>query len=64
MKNLFYSMLFISTTAFVACSDSSNSHDSHDNDGHNHSVSNEDIPVIKVEMQTDSMFQEHVDAIV
>ncbi len=63
MKSLFYVMLFISTTAFIACNDNGNSHNDHDHDGHEHGTSNEDIPVVKAEMETDSMFQEHIDVI-
>jgi|GEM_PF-1325140 len=63
MKSLFYVMLFISTTAFIACNDNGNSHDDHNHDGHEHGMSNEDIPVVNAEMETDSMFQEHIDVI-
>lgn len=63
MKSLFYVMLFISTTAFIACNDNDNSHNDHNHDGHEHGLSNEDIPVVNAEMETDSIFQEHIDVI-
>lgn len=65
MKNLFYVMLFISTTAFIACNSDNTSHSNHNHthDEHEHDMSNEQIPVLKAEIETDSLFQVHADAI-
>ncbi|MEZ5016033.1 MAG: DUF3347 domain-containing protein [Flavipsychrobacter sp.] len=65
MKNLFYVMLFISATVLIACNGDNTSRKGHNNanDEHEHNMSNEEIPVLKAEIETDSLFQVHTDAI-
>ncbi|MCB0699667.1 MAG: DUF3347 domain-containing protein [Chitinophagales bacterium] len=63
MKSLIYVMLLMSAVMFVACNNGNDTHHDHNHDGHEHGMSNEDIPVVKAEMETDSMFQEHIDVI-
>ncbi len=63
MKNLFYVMLFVSTIALMACNGENASKDNHAHNEHEHNMSNEEIPVLKAEIETDSLFQIHADAI-
>lgn len=63
MKKIFYSVLFINAILFGACNESNNSNEKHSHDGHDHGMSNDDIPVVRVELETDSIFQEHIDVI-
>lgn len=64
MKKIFYGVLFINAILFGACNESNSSNEKHSHDGHQHKVSNKDIPVITAEFETDSLFQNHVDIMV